>query len=132
MRKIIIILLAAVMATTGWMVSAQQAMGSGFTDVPKGDKYEQYIYRLKELNIIDSKGGSTFGYNRKSTRAEFLNLLMKTMGFSMKVTTRTSIFKDVKTTDKYYPAINKYEVLHLGFLVECFITFPAVRLSPHS
>lgn len=116
MKRVLVVFVAMVMALSGWMVWAQQAAKDGFTDVPAGDKYEQYIYRLRDLNIIDSKSSGSFGYNKKITRAEFLDLLVKTMKLSINVQSKTGIFKDIKVTDLYYPAI--YSGIQNGIIVQ--------------
>ena len=69
---------------------------TSFTDVPNGHFFEEYIYKLKELNITNGIGNGAFGFNKDITRAEFLTFLVRLQGLELDTTTNTEMFKDIK------------------------------------
>lgn len=77
-----------------------------FNDVPKGHFFEEYIYKLKELNITNGIGNGAFGFNLDITRAEFLTFLVRLQGQAFDKGLNTEMFKDIKTNDWFYQYIN--------------------------
>lgn len=82
-----------------------ETSSAGFPDVPKGNFYESYINKLKELNITNGKNG-IFGYNQNITRAEFLTFLVRIQGLQPDNSPNPTMFSDVKATDWHYPYVN--------------------------
>ncbi|MDF2841569.1 MAG: hypothetical protein K0Q99_2341, partial [Clostridia bacterium] len=78
----------------------------GFNDVPMGHFFEEYINKLKELNITNGIGNGAFGFNKEITRAEFLTFLVRLQGLELDKSSNTEMFKDVKTTDWFYSYVN--------------------------
>lgn len=76
-----------------------------FVDVPKGDFFESYIYRLKELNITNGLGEGVFGYDKNITRAEFLTFLIRLQKIELDSDNNIDMFSDTLQTDWYYPYI---------------------------
>ena len=79
---------------------------TSFNDVPKGHFFEEYIYKLKELNITNGIGNGSFGFDMDITRAEFLTFLVRLQGQEVDKGLNTEMFKDIKTDIWYYPYIN--------------------------
>lgn len=103
MKKIIAIMLIAVIALSFTVASANE---TSFTDVPKGHFFEEYINKLRELNITNGIGNGAFGFNKDITRAEFLTFLVRLQGQELDRTSNSNMFKDIKTSDWFYPYVN--------------------------
>lgn len=52
----------------------------GFSDVPAGEWYYEYVFSACELGIMQGKGGGRFDPKGSSTRAEFVAVLMRLSG----------------------------------------------------
>ena len=105
MKKSISILLIIIMACS--FTAATSNNETSFSDVPKKHYSEEYIYKLKELNITVGKGDGTFGFNEDITRAEFLTFLIRLQGLEVDNTINAEMFKDIKISDWFYPYINR-------------------------
>ena len=104
MRKAVSILLVLILVIN--ISAATTSSETSFNDVPKGHLYEEYINKLKELNITNGIGNGAFGFNKQITRAEFLTFLIRLQGLELDNTQITEMFKDVDATDWFYPYIN--------------------------
>ncbi len=104
MKKVISVVLVFVLLL-GMSVSAQKDETS-FKDVPKGDYFEQYIYKLKELGITQGDDKGNFGFNKNISRAEFLTFLMRLQQLELDNSPNPEMFQDIKPTDWYYAYIN--------------------------
>ena len=104
MKKVISILLVLILVLS--FTAAAPGNEFGFTDVPKGHFFEEYINKLKELNITNGIGNGAFGFNKEITRAEFLTFLIRLQGHELDKTQNTEMFKDVQVADWFYTYIN--------------------------
>lgn len=104
MKKVISILLVLILVLS--FTAAAPGNEFGFTDVPKGHFFEEYINKLKELNITNGIGNGAFGFNKEITRAEFLTFLIRLQGLELDKTQNTEMFKDVQVADWFYTYIN--------------------------
>ena len=78
MRKIISLLLVFIIVF-GFTAAAPKYETS-FNDVPKGHYFEEYIYKLKELNIVNGKATALLASIKIFLRAEFLTFLVRLQG----------------------------------------------------
>ncbi|MDF2890232.1 MAG: hypothetical protein K0R80_599 [Clostridia bacterium] len=104
MKKTISILLILILVFS--FTAAAPYNETSFTDVPKGHFFEEYIYKLKELNITNGIGNGAFGFNKEITRSEFLTFLVRLQGQELDKTQNEEMFKDIKAVDWFYPYIN--------------------------
>jgi hypothetical protein len=104
MKKTISLILIFIIAFS--FTAAAPNDETSFNDVPKGHYFEEYIYKLKELNITNGIGNGAFGFNYDITRAEFLTFLVRLQGQELDKTPSAEMFKDIKTDIWYYPYIN--------------------------
>jgi spore germination protein YaaH len=104
MKKALSILLTLILVFS--FTAAAPNNGTSFTDVPKGHFFEEYIYKLKELNITNGIGNGAFGFNKDITRSEFLTFLVRLQGQELDKTPNAEMFKDIKAADWFYPYIN--------------------------
>lgn len=79
---------------------------TSFNDVPKGHYSEEYIYKLRDLNITYGIKSGVFGFNMDITRAEFLSFLVRLQGTEIDKTLNTEMFKDVENGTWYYSSIS--------------------------
>lgn len=94
------------MLCIGLNVTGEARSSDRFVDVPQGDWSENYIYRLRELDITAGRTRSVFGYNEKTTRAEFVTFLIRASNIEKKQLGKATVFKDVKSYDWFVPYIN--------------------------
>jgi Glycosyl hydrolases family 18/S-layer homology domain len=104
MKKTISLILIFIIAFS--FTAAAPNDETSFNDVPRGHYFEEYIYKLKELNITNGIGNGAFGFNYDITRAEFLTFLVRLQGQELDKIPRAEMFKDIKTDIWYYPYIN--------------------------
>jgi spore germination protein YaaH len=104
MKKVISLILIFIITFS--FTAAAPNIETSFNDVPKGHFFEEYIYKLRELNITNGIGNGAFGFNKDITRAEFLTFLIRLQGSDVDKSINTEMFKDVKTSIWYYPYIN--------------------------
>ncbi|MDK2798474.1 MAG: hypothetical protein PWP27_54 [Clostridiales bacterium] len=106
MKKYLMMFIIIILMTSSTInVFAQAESVEKFTDIPPGDWSEQYIYKLKELNITKGKGNDLFGYNDYITRAEFLTFLIRILNIDVNNQRIQEIFTDISATDWYYKSI---------------------------
>ena len=106
MKRIILAIMISCIFLQTLGAAAQPLNADIFTDVPKGDVFEPYIYKLKELNITQGRGDGTFGYNQNITRAEFVTFLVRILPLQPDISPNDSMFADIKGNDWFYPAVN--------------------------
>lgn len=104
MKKIVAIILVLAMAFS--LTAALPKNELSFTDVPKGHFFEEYINKLRELNITNGIGNGAFGFNKEISRAEFLTFLVRLQGLELDKAPNIEMFKDVKEADWFYPYIS--------------------------
>ena len=78
-----------------------------FKDIPKGHWAEQYIYRLKFLEVVKGDGYNTFGLNQNITRAQFVTMLVRLLGQDVPPDASSQNFDDVLSYYWAYPYIDK-------------------------
>lgn len=104
MKKVISLILIFIITFS--FTAAAPNIETSFNDVPKGHFFEEYIYKLRELNITNGIGNGAFGFNKDITRAEFLTFLIRLQGSDADKSINAEMFKDVKSSVWYYPYIN--------------------------
>lgn len=104
MKRILSLLVAFTLLMSCFV--AAEGTSAGFSDVPKGNFFETYINKLKELNITNGIMPGVFGYNKTITRAEFLTFLIRVQGLQPDSTANGLMFSDVKAKDWFYPYVN--------------------------
>ena len=104
MKKIISLIL--VFITMLSFTAAVPKNETSFKDVPKGHYSEEYINKLKELNITVGKDDGTFGFDEDITRAEFLTFLVRLQGTEIDKDSNSEMFGDIKINDWFYPYLN--------------------------
>lgn len=104
MKKTISLILVFIMLFSFTAATSQNE--TSFNDVPKGNYFEDYIYKLKELNITNGIGNGAFGFNKEITRSEFLTFLVRLQGMELDNAANIEMFTDIKINDWFYQYIN--------------------------
>lgn len=106
MKKVLDWLLIVVFLVGSAAAVIAQKEETSFKDIPKGNYFEAYIYKLRELNITNGVGNGAFGFNQNITRAEFLTFLLRLQKVELNNLNNSNMFHDVQVSDWHYSYIN--------------------------
>ena len=81
MKKFLSGLLSAALAAS-LLVPSAAAVDTGFTDVPAGSSLAGEIQQAVDYGLMNGYDASTFGYGDSMTRAQFVTVLGRMMGWS--------------------------------------------------
>ena len=81
MKKFLSGLLSAALAASLLAPSAA-AVGTGFTDVPAGSSLAGEVEKAVDCGLMNGYDAGTFGYGDSMTRAQFVTVLGRMMGWS--------------------------------------------------
>ena len=81
MKKFLSGLLSAALAASLLAPSAAAA-GTGFTDVPAGSSLAGEVEKAVDCGLMNGYDAGTFGYGDSMTRAQFVTVLGRMMGWS--------------------------------------------------
>lgn len=83
------------------------ALAANFSDVPSDHKNALAIQTLKDANLVNGYGDSTFKPDKEVSRAEALTMILKSAGIDSVKTAQKIPFTDVAETDWFFPMVQK-------------------------
>lgn len=124
MKKIISLILSAAFALSLCIVPA--AAVDSYTDVPTGSWAEDIINKASSYELMQGEGGSSFGYGKNITRAQFVTILCRMFSWEL-VNPPSPSIPDVSGTSWYYQYIEtalSHDVFDLSsnFYPDSYIT----------
>ena len=81
MKKFLSCLLSAALAAS-LLIPSAAAAGAGFTDVPAGSSLAGEVQKAVGYGLMNGYDDNTFGYGDSMTRAQFVTVLGRMMGWS--------------------------------------------------
>lgn len=101
MKKAISLVLAAALFFTCCPALAAQ---TAYADVPEDSWAAQSIFKAAEYGLMEGVGDGKFGYGQTISKAEFVAILCRMMGWNT-VTPQPPSFSDVAAKEWYYGAV---------------------------
>ena len=104
MNKLFLASAVAIASVAAVPTASQAAEQPVFTDVPESHQFYKEITNLAAQGVLGGYSDGTFLPNKEVTRAQAAKIIAVTLGLDV-TTVKNPNFKDVKTTDWYYPYV---------------------------
>ena len=104
MNKLFLASAVAIASVAAVPTVSQAAKQPVFTDVPETHQFYKEITNLAAQGVLTGYSDGTFLPNKEVTRAQAAKIIAVTLGLDI-TTVKNPNFKDVKTTDWYYPYV---------------------------